>query len=152
MIELLFANELFLSNELKIELFLASELFLSNELKIKLLFMSDWNIELFFANELSLSNELRIELFFVSDWNEIKRNDIIEIKLIFLIFEFSYTLRLFKWQKFFFFSNNIINFNEKWTTMNETKKREHNKNVKFEIDFNNVMTQSKKTHNDKILI
>ena len=149
---MLFANELFLSNELRIELIFANELFLSNKLRIELFFVSDWNIMLLFANELFFSNELKIELLFVSDWNETKRDDIIEIKLIFLIFELSYTLKLLEWQEFFFFSSDIINFDEKWTTMSETKKREHDENVKFEIDFNDVTTQSKKTHNDEILI
>ena len=130
----------------------ANELFLSNELKIELFFVSDWNIELLFASELFFSIELKIELLFVSDWNEIKRDNIIEIKLTFLIFKFLYTLKFLEWQKFFFFSNNIINFNEKWTTISETKKRKHNKNVKFKVDFNDVTTQSKKTYNDKILI
>ena len=152
MIELLLASELFLSNELKIELLFASELFLSNELRIELFLVSDLSIELFFANELFLSNELRIELLLVSDWNEIKRDDMIEIKSIFLIFEFSYTLKLLEWQEFFFFSSNIINLDERWTTMSETKERKHDESVKFEVDFNDVTTQLKKTHNDKILI
>ena len=36
--------------------------------------------------------------------------------------------------------------------MEQTKKREHDENIKFEIGMNFVASKPKKTHNDKVLI
>ena len=51
----------------------------------------------------------------------------------------------FEKKKRLFFSSDVENFNKKMTTISETKRRKHNKNVKFKININNMTTQSKKT-------
>ena len=45
-----------------------------------------------------------------------------------------------------------MNFDRNWTTVKQTKKREHDKNIKLEIDMNSVTSKSEEIHNDKILI
>ena len=75
----------------------------------------------------------------------------IDLKREFLIFELSYALKLLERQKRLFFSSDVENFDKEMTTMNETKKWEHDENVKFKINIDNMTTQSKKTQDNKIL-
>ena len=70
----------------------------------------------------------------------------------FLIFELSYALRFLERQEHLFFSSDVENFDKRVTTMSETKRREHDKNVEFKISIDSMTTQSKKTQDNKILI
>ena len=76
----------------------------------------------------------------------------IDLRRELLIFELSYALKLFEKQKRLFFSNDVENLDKEMTTMNETKRREHDKNVEFKINIDSMTTQLKKTQDNKVLI
>ncbi len=50
-------------------------------------------------------------------------------------------LRLFKKQEFFFFLNNIVNFNKQLTVIFKIKRKKYNKNIIIKVCINKITTK-----------
>ncbi len=50
-------------------------------------------------------------------------------------------LKLLRKQEFFFFLNNVVNFNEQLITIFKTKRKKYNKNIIIKVCVNKIITK-----------
>jgi len=58
-----------------------------------------------------------------------------------LILKLLYTLKLLRKQIFFFFLNNVIDFNKQLTTIFKTKRQKYNKSIIIKVCVNKITTK-----------
>ncbi len=58
-----------------------------------------------------------------------------------MILKLSYALKLLRKQEFFFFLNDVIDFDEQLTTMFETKEKKHNKSIIIKVCVDEMTTK-----------
>jgi len=58
-----------------------------------------------------------------------------------LILKLLYALKLFRRQKFFFFLNSVIDFNEQLATIFKTKRKKYNQNIIIKVCVDKVATK-----------